>query len=135
MAASLSAGQQRLLQEAQIANIATVMPDGTPQITPVWVDTDGTHIIFNTAEGRQKTRNLRRDAKVAVSVVDSANAYRWLSVRGRVVEMTHEGADAHIDKMAKKYLNQDTYPWRSATEQRVIVRILPERITGQGTDE
>lgn len=134
MAATLTVGQQALLREAQIANIATVMPDGTPQLTPVWIDTDGTHVIFNTAEGRQKTRNLQRNARVAVSVVDRANPYRWLSVRGRVVEMTHDGADAHIDAMAKKYLNQDAYPWRNAAEQRVIVKILPERLTGQGTD-
>src|SRR5205823_6327515 len=99
---------------------------------PVWIDTDGTHVIFNTAEGRRKTRNLQRDAHVAISVTDQQNPYTWVAIRGRVVEMTHDGADDHIDKMANKYLGQDRYPYRRTGEQRVIVKILPEHVTGQG---
>ena len=133
MAAHLSPGVQKLFTEPNFGHIATVMPDGSPQVTPVWVDTDGTHIIFNTAEGRQKTRNLHRGGRVAISITDRNNPYTFATVRGRVVEMTHEGADEHIDKMAKKYLGQDRYPYRRPEEQRVIVKILPEHVSGQGT--
>ena len=130
----LSEGALKLLQEPQIAQFATVMKSGAPQVTPVWVDVepDGGHILINTAEGRLKTRNSERDPRVAVSVVDSQNPYRLAVIRGTIVERTHEGADAHIDAMAKKYLGQDTYPWRNAEEQRVILRIKPHHIIEQG---
>ncbi len=128
----LAPSVQKLLTEPNFGHVATVMPDGSPQVTPVWVDTDGTHVIFNTAEGRQKTRNLQRDAQVAVSIADQNNPYAYATIRGRVAEMTHEGADEHIDKMAKKYLGQDTYPYRNPNERRVIVKILPEKVHAQG---
>ena len=130
----LSEGALKLLQEPQIAQFATVMKSGAPQVTPVWVDVepDGGHILINTAEGRLKTRNAERDPRVAVSVVDAQNPYRYAIIRGTIVERTHEGADAHIDAMAKKYLGQDTYPWRNAEEQRVILRIKPHHIIEQG---
>lgn len=130
MAEELTGGDIALLSEKQIAHIATVMPDGTPQLTPVWVDTDGTAVLFNTAKGRQKHRNLERNPKIAISVVDAANAFRWLSVRG-TAEIVTEGADAHIDKLAKKYLGADSYPMRQPGEERVIVRLVPDRRTGQ----
>ncbi len=130
MAEELTGGDIALLSEKQIAHIATVMPDGTPQLTPVWVDTDGTAVLFNTAKGRQKHRNLERNPKIAISVVDAANAFRWLSVRG-TAEIVTEGADAHIDKLAKKYLGVDSYPMRQPGEERVIVRLVPDRRTGQ----
>ncbi|HEY0450101.1 PPOX class F420-dependent oxidoreductase [Actinophytocola sp.] len=114
-----------LLSEPQIANVATVMSDGTPQVTPVWIDTDGEAVLFNTAKGRVKHRNLVRNPKVAISVVDKADPYRTLVLRG-TAEFVDEGADAHADALAKKYLGVDRYPGHNDTEQRVIVRIIPE---------
>jgi len=128
MPATISPGFQKLLQEPAYCQLATLMPDGSPQVTQVWVDTDGEHILINTAEGRQKERNVRRDPRVAVNVVDPANAWRIAMVRGRVVEVTTEVADQLIDKLAKKYLNEDTYPFRRPEEVRVTLKILPEKI-------
>jgi PPOX class probable F420-dependent enzyme len=130
----LSPGAVKLLQEKQIAQLATTMKDGSPQVTPVWVDVeaDGGHILVNTAEGRVKSRNTERDPRVAVSVVDAQNPYRLAVVRGRIVERRHEGADQHIDQMAQKYLGQEKYPWRNPQEQRVVLRIKPEHVIEQG---
>lgn len=135
MAAELSPGFQKLLREAAYCQIATLMLDGSPQITQTWVDTDGQHILINTFEGSQKTRNVRRDPRVAVNVVDPANPYRIANVRGRVTDVTTEGADAHIDALAKKYLGKDTYPFRRPDQVRVIVKIMPEKINAIGLDE
>src|SRR5205823_5558391 len=99
-----------------------------PQITETWVDTDGQHILINTAQGRQKERNVRRDPRVAVQIVDPATDYRIFSVRGRVTEITTDGADAMIDQLAKKYLGQDTYPFRQSTEVRVILKVTPDKV-------
>jgi PPOX class probable F420-dependent enzyme len=114
------------------AHVATLMPDGTPQVTPVWVDYDGTHIIINSARGRQKDKNLRRSPNVSLSIQDPANPYRYLEVRGPVVEITEEGADEHIDKMAKKYMGVDRYPGRGPGEVRVIYKIEPQHFTSMG---
>lgn len=111
MQATISPGFRKLLQEPAYCQIVTLMPDGSPQITQVWVDTDGEHILINTAEGRQKERNVRRDPRVAVNVVDPTNAWRIAMVRGRVVDITTAGADQLIDHLAKKYLNEDIYPF------------------------
>jgi PPOX class probable F420-dependent enzyme len=105
------------------------MPDGSPQVTPVWVDFDGKYILVNTAEGRRKPKNIRRDPRVAIDVISREDPYRMVTVRGRVVEVTNEGADEHIDKMAKKYLGQDKYPFRAAGERRVMFKIEPEYVT------
>ena len=104
------------------------MPDGRPQVTPVWCDFDGRHVRINTAVGRQKDRNLVRDGRVALSIADPDNAGRYLEVRGRVVERTLQGADEHIDSLSRKYLGTD-YPYRQANEQRVLYRIEPEHFT------
>lgn len=130
--AEIPQSHRDIIEGPNIAHVATLMPDGSPHSTPVWIDIDGNDLVFNTAEGRQKVRNLDRDGRVAISIHDSANPYRYIQVRGRVVEKTHEGADAHIDKMAKKYLGEDTYPWRGPNEKRVIYRIRPEHITTMG---
>jgi PPOX class probable F420-dependent enzyme len=114
-----------LLKEPQIANVATVMADGTPQLTPVWVDTDGENVLFNTAKGRVKHRNLVRNPKVAISVVDGNDFYRTVVVRGTAT-FVEEGADAHIDALAKKYLGLDVYPAHRDDEQRVIVKVVPD---------
>jgi PPOX class probable F420-dependent enzyme len=134
MAAELSPGLQKLLSEPAYCQIATLMPDGSPQITQTWVDTDGQHILINTGEGRQKVRNVRRDPRVAVNVVDPANAYRIASVRGRVAEITTNGADENIDKLAFKYLGQEKYPFRQPGEVRVILKIVPDKINAMGLD-
>ena len=118
-----------LFKKKAFASLATLMPDGHPQVTPVWVDYDGQYVVINTAQGRQKDKNLARDGKVALSIMDPDNPYRYLEVRGRVVERTLNGADAHIDAMAKKYLGQDKYPFRAPGEVRVIYKIEPERTT------
>ena len=114
------------------AHVATVGRDGTPQVTPVWVDYDGTHVRFNTARGRVKDKNLQRSPKVALSAQDPDNPYRYVQVRGRVVEMTEKDADAHIDALSKKYTGRDTYANRRPGEVRVIVKILPEKVQSMG---
>jgi PPOX class probable F420-dependent enzyme len=121
-----------LFNKRAFAALTTLMPDGSPQTTPVWVDTDGEYLIFNSAKGRQKDRNVRRDPRVALAIIDPDNPYRYLEVRGKVAEITEQGADAHIDKMAKKYLGQDKYPYRQASEVRVIYKIRPEHTTTMG---
>jgi PPOX class probable F420-dependent enzyme len=107
------------------ANLATVMPDGSPQVTPVWVDYANGLIRVNTAKGRTKARNMTAGARVALAILDPDNPYRHLAVRGRVKRMTEQGADAHIDFLAKKYLGQDKYPYRRPGEVRQIYEIEP----------
>jgi PPOX class probable F420-dependent enzyme len=132
MAASIPASHADLFDKQAFANLATLNADGSPQVTPVWVDWDGKEVIVNTARGRVKDRNLRHDGRVALSITDPANPYRYLAIQGRVTQMTEEGADAHIDKMAKKYLNKDKYPGRAPGEVRVVARITPEKIHTMG---
>ncbi len=121
-----------LFEKRIFAGLATLMPDGSPQVTPVWIDYDGKHIIVNTAEGRQKDKNLTREPRVSVMMVDTENPYRYLEVRGKVVERTNEGAADHINKMAKKYLGQDVYPFSQPGEVRVIFKIAPEKTNSLG---
>ena len=119
---------RKLLEGKNFATISTLMKDGSPSASVVWVDTDGEHVIFNTAEGRVKPKSMRRDGRVAVAVYDQEQPYRQAMIRGKVVSMEHAGADAHIDKMAKKYLGADKYPFRKPGEQRIIVKIKPEKV-------
>ena len=135
MAATLSPGFQKLLHEPAYCQLATLMPSGAPHITQTWVDTDGEHILINTPEGSQKERNVRRDPRVAVNVVDPANAWRIASVRGRVVEVTTEGADRHIDELARKYLGAQTYPFRRPDQVRIILKIAADKINAIGLDD
>jgi PPOX class probable F420-dependent enzyme len=121
-----------LLQKKAFANLATVNPDGSPQVTPVWFDVDGEDIRINTARGRVKDRNLRRNAAVALAVMDPDNPYRYVQVRGRVSEVTESGADAHIDSLANKYMGVDKYPYRRPGEVRVIFKIRAERVQTMG---
>lgn len=118
----------RLLQGKNFGYIATLMPDGSPQVTPIWIDTDGEHVIVNTAIGRLKDENVMRDPRVAVAVFDQSNPYNMVTVRGKVVERTANGAEEHIDKMAKKYLGLDKYPGRAPGEKRVLLKIKPDKI-------
>jgi PPOX class probable F420-dependent enzyme len=131
--ASIPATHADLLgDKPAFAQLATLNPDGSPQVTPVWVDYDGTNILVNTAKGRVKANNLSREPRVAISISDPQNPYRYLGIQGRVIEMTEKGADAHIDKMAKKYMGKDQYPWRTPTEVRLIVKITADKVHTMG---
>ena len=121
-----------LLQKKAFAHLATVMKDGSPQVTPIWFDYDGTHVRINSAKGRWKDKNMRNRPKVALSILDPDNPYRYMQIRGIVTEVTESGADAHIDSLAKKYLGQDKYPYRQPGEERVIYKIAVERVNTQG---
>ena len=121
-----------LFQKRAFASLATLMPDGRPQVTPVWCDAADGYVLFNSARGRQKVRNIRRDPRVSLAIIDPDNPYRYLEVRGRVVEITEQGADAHIDKLAKKYLGVDKYPYRQPDEVRVLFKIEPEHVSTMG---
>jgi PPOX class probable F420-dependent enzyme len=130
--ATIPASHADLLTKPAFANLATLNPDGSPQVTPVWVDFDGSHVIVNTARGRVKAKNLAREPRIALSIADPQNPYRYLGLQGRVVEMTEKGGDAHIDKMAKKYLGKDSYPFRKPGEVRIIVKIAPDKVHTNG---
>jgi PPOX class probable F420-dependent enzyme len=117
-----------LFQKKSFAHLATVNSDGSPQVTPVWIDSDGRNLLVNTAKGRVKAKNLERNSRVALSIPDPDNPYRYMGIQGRVTNITEQGADAHIDKMAKKYLDKDKYPFRQPGEVRLVVTIEPEKI-------
>jgi PPOX class probable F420-dependent enzyme len=121
-----------LLRKPSLCFITTLMPDGGPQITETWVDTDGRNIVINTVQGFQKVRNVGRDARVAVAIADPANPSRYLSVRGRVVELTETGGAEHIEQLAQKYLGRP-YPWFGGRDQvRVIMTIEADKVSSQG---
>lgn len=132
MAAAIPEKFRDLFEKRAFAHLATLMPDGRPQVSPVWNDFDGRYVLINTARGRQKDRNLRRDPRVSLCIMDPENPYRYLEIRGRVAEITEQGADTHIDRLAKKYLNLDEYPYRQPGEVRVIYKIEPEQTAGLG---
>jgi PPOX class probable F420-dependent enzyme len=132
MAATLPDSYKDLFQKRAFGSFTTLMPDGSPQTTPVWVDLVDGDVIVNTALGRQKDKNVRKDPRVAVTLIDPDNPYRYLEIRGRVAEVTQDGAEKHIDKMAKKYLGQDKYPWARPGEHRVLIKITPERFSANG---
>lgn len=115
-----------LTEKKAFAHLATRNTDGSLQSTPVWVDFDGENVLINTARGRRKDKNLQERPQVALSVLDPDNPYRYLEVRGRVVEETEDGAEDHIDQMAQKYLGEDEYPYAGEDEVRVIYSIKPE---------
>lgn len=114
------------------ANVATVKADGSPQVTPVWFDTAGDKIRVNTAKGRVKARTMKEGVKVALSIMDPDNPYRYMQLRGTVTRATTEGADAHIDSLAKKYLDKDKYPFRQPGEERIMFEITPEAVQTMG---
>jgi PPOX class probable F420-dependent enzyme len=115
-----------------LASIATVMPDGSPQVTPVWFDYSNGKIRINTARGRVKARNMKVGSKVALAIIDPENPYRYVGIRGPVISESENGADAHIDSLAKKYLGQDKYPFRQPGEVRVTYVIEPASIHTNG---
>ena len=119
-----------LTQKKAFADLATVMPDGTPQVTPVWFDYGNGIVRVNTAKGRVKQRNMKEGSPVALSIMDPENPYRYLQVRGKVTRMTEDGASAHIDSLARKYLGKDKYPFAQPGEVRVMYEITP--VAAQG---
>ncbi len=132
MPAKIPEAFRDLLTTPSFAALATLNADGSPQVSPVWFDTEGENLVVNSARGRVKDKNLRRDSRVALSIQDPANPYRYLGLQGRVVGITEEGADAHIDRMAKKYLGKDKYPFRQPGEVRVLYKIAIERVHTMG---
>ena len=133
MPQSIEGRARELLEAPNFAMLGSLRKDGTPQVNPIWVDVDDGQVLVNSAEGRAWPANVRRDPRVTLTVPNQENPYEYVTIRGRVVEDTHEGADAHIDQLAKKYLGVDTYPYRAEGEQRIIFRIEPERVTYQGS--
>jgi len=121
-----------LQQKKAFANLATIMPDGSPQVTPVWFDYTGGMIRVNTAKGRVKARNLREGTPVAMSILDPDEPYRYIQIRGRVKRVSEQGADRHIDALAKKYLGKDKYPWAGPGEVRIMYEIEPLRANAMG---
>ena len=120
---------RRLIDEPNLGFLATVNRDGSPQVSPVWIDREDAHVLVNTAAGRAKERNMRRDPRVAISVTSRGDDYRRVDIRGRVVDVVEgEEAERHIDRMAKKYRDEDTYRSRRPGERRVLVKIVPERV-------
>ena len=132
--ATLTEKQREFLEQPFVGEVTTLRPDGSPHTTVVWVDVDTDEVIFNTAVGRAKERYLRKDPRASLIVVDPQDPYKWVSVAGRA-ELSTEGADGEIDKLAKKYLGKDEYPWRNPEEQRINVRIRPEKVDTAGLDE
>jgi PPOX class probable F420-dependent enzyme len=131
MTQKIPAAAHGLLDDVNFAHVVTLMPDGMPQTTPVWIDRDGDVVVFNTAKGRAKHRNLVRDPRIALSVCAADNPYSYLQVRGRA-ELVEEGAREHIDKMARKYIGKERYPFSQPGEERIIVRITPESVDWHG---
>lgn len=132
--AKLTEQQRAFLANPYVGTVTTLREDGSPHNTVVWVDVDGDEVLFNTAEGRAKPEHLRRDPRVALTVVDPQNAFRWISVTGSA-ELTQEGAGEHIDRLAKKYLDKDVYPWHDPEHPRVKVTITPEKVDATGFDD
>jgi len=132
MSATIDGRAKELLQAKNFCNVATLRADGTVHGVPIWVDVQDGHPVVNSAEGRSWVRNLERDPRVTLTVQNLENPYEYVEIRGRVAERTREGADEHIDALAKKYLDKDTYPFRQPGEQRVIIRVEPEHVHASG---
>jgi PPOX class probable F420-dependent enzyme len=128
MSIKLSKTATDLIDGKNLGHIATVMSDGSPQVTPVWIDRDGDIILVNTAVGRVKQKNLERDKRAAIDIVDQKNPFKMTTIRG-IITQVQEGAEGHIDKLAKKYLDMDKYPWRQRGERRIILKLKPEKET------
>ena len=131
---SLPEPVKALIEEKSYANVATLMPDGSPQVTQTWVDHDGDIIIINTFEGSQKYRNTKRNPMIAMDISDPANSYRVAMIRGRVSEITFDGAEEHVDKMARKYMNQEKYPMRIPGVRRVLIKVEPLHVSAPFMD-
>jgi PPOX class probable F420-dependent enzyme len=131
---TLDDNARKFLEKPYVGTVTTLRQDGSPHSTIVWVDVDEDGLSFNTAAGRAKPRHLERDPRVSLLVVDPEDTYKWVSISG-TAELTTDGADSQIDRLAKKYLGQDEYPWRKPEEQRIKVRINPEHVDSYGFDD
>lgn len=132
MSQAIPDSHKDLLEKAAFGSLGTLMKDGQPQVTPVWVDYDGKYVRINSAKGRVKDINMRRDPRVSISLQDPANPYRYLEIRGKVVEITENGADDHINKLSQKYLGKPVYPFRQPGEVRVTYKIEPQKVSSMG---
>ena len=121
-----------IFEKNPIAHLATIMPDGSPQVTPVWLEYDGTHVLINSTKGRRKDLNMRRDPRVSLSMCDPDKSGRYLEIRGTVVEITEDGAERHLDVLSERYLGEPVYPFRVPGEVRVLYKIAPERFSFMG---
>ena len=130
MAESIDTWRDLLINKKAFAHVATLMPDGTPQSTPVWIDYVNGKVLVNSARGRVKDKNLKPGSPVAISITDPENPYRYVQIRGKVSRITEQGASEHIDKMAKKYLDKDKYPFAQPGEVRVLFEIEPDAVSG-----
>ncbi len=130
----LPANVKKLFAGPNFGHLATLMPDGSPQVTAVWVDLDGDRIVVNTQEGRVKPENVRHDPRVAISIYEQANPYNSAAIRGRVIEITHSGAEDGIHRLAKKYMGQDRYPFLQPGDQRVIFVIEADHVSSMARD-
>lgn len=128
---AIPASHQDIFDKKSFAHIATVSEQGVPQVTPVWIDYDGEHILFNTARGRKKDRNLKANPQISMSIQDPDNGYRYIGIQGRVVEDTEEGAEAHINKLSNKYFGKD-YPHLHQGEVRVIYKVQIDNVWTMG---
>ena len=128
---SITTEVEQLLLGKNFASLATLMKDGSPHVAPTWIDYDEDMILINTAAGRIKEKNVKSDNRIALSIYDNSNPYNMVTIRGTVEEITDKNADSHIDKLAKKYLGLDSYPFRNPDEKRMILRIKPERVFHQ----
>ena len=132
MAATFEDKSRALLEAPNFCHVATLRKDGTPHVVPVWVDLEGDEVLLNTAEGRAWPTNARRDPRVTLTVQNLENPYEYVSIRGHVAEDTHDGADDHIDRLAKKYLDKNSYPFRQEGEQRVTFKVTPDEVRHWG---
>ncbi len=129
---AIPVGYEDLLESTALAHVATIGPNGEPQVNPVWFGTQDGYIVFSQTTNRQKYRNLQRDARIALSIVDPGNPYRYLEIRGVVERIDPDPDNAFINSMAKKYLGEDVYPWHNPGDERVVVVVRPEHTTKMG---
>lgn len=125
-------GNRDLLEDRSFAHVATLGPSGEPQSNPVWIDWDGKHVRFSQTKSRQKYANLRRDPRLALSMIDRDNPYRYLEIRGRVVDVEEDPDNAFIDKLAHKYLGVEKYPYHQPGDERIVIVVAPEHTTNMG---
>jgi PPOX class probable F420-dependent enzyme len=129
---SLSEKHRKLVTDKNFGHIATINEDGSPQVSPVWIDLDGSHLIVNSERTRRKVRNLMRDPRVAISIMNAANPYQYVEIRGKAVEITEAGGFEGIDRLSAKYTGQEKYQGNAPGDVRVVIRIEPEHVTGMG---
>jgi PPOX class probable F420-dependent enzyme len=132
MAVTLTDKQKKFITDKNFGHIATINKDGSPQVSPVWIELDGNNLVVNSEEKRRKVRNIKRDARVSISIQDAANPYAYIEIRGKAVEITSSGGFEGIDRLSAKYTGQQKYPGNAPGDVRVMIKIAPEHVTGMG---